>query len=253
MQEQLEPNIEKDLKTLKNQIHDIEELNYNFDIEKLKETIEEINHKENKLNLLIEKRNELQELKNQLRHVEKKSEAYNTSAYENILKVRYQSMNSEKLKSKINQLAKILIELDEKEKMSLWNLILSIVVLRKRPEDLKQNGILMHLMMEEYYIKSLIEENERLLESENFEKLKEETSGLYKNQYIPISKTILKQVIKKQIDSKVISEILEKIETLKKVQPTKDNPTPVLSGIKEDLLHLYPVVLTTVDSVISNY
>lgn len=253
MQEQLEPNIEKELEKLKSQMNKIEEVEKDLYVEKLKETIEEINNKENKLNLLIEKRNELQELKNQLRHVEKKSKAYNISEYENILKARYQHMNSQKLKGKINQLAKILIELDRKEKMSLWNLIISIVVLRKKPEDLRQNGILMHLMLEEYFIKSLIEENEKLLENENFEKLKEETHNLYSNRYIPISKIILNQIIKKHIDNNSIDKILEKIETLKMVQPTEDNPTPILSGIKEGLLNLYPIVLTTVDSVISNY
>ena len=108
-------------------------------------------------------------------------------------------------------------------------------------------------MLEEYFIKSLIEENEKLLEGENFEKLKEETHKLYINRYIPTSKIILNQIIKKHIDSNSINKILEKIETLKEVQPTEDNPTPILSGIKEELLNLYPIVLTTVDSVISNY
>ena len=89
MKKELEPNIEKQLIKWKKEILEIEQLEYDDYIEKLKQVIEEINQKEEKLNKLIEKRNELQEYKNQLRHIEKKSDTYNTNEYKNILKARY--------------------------------------------------------------------------------------------------------------------------------------------------------------------
>ena len=162
-------------------------------------------------------------------------------------------MSSSKLKNKINKLARILLELDEKEENTLWNFIISIVILRKKPEFLKENGVLMHLMLEEYYIKSLISENEKELKSEDFEGLKKKIHKLYTEEYIPISKKILKQIIKKQIDINEIDGILEQIQTLKDIKADEKNPTPILSSIKEILIDLYPIVLTTVDSVISNY
>ena len=154
MKNELEPNIEKQLIELKQEILKIEDIEYDKYIEKLKQIIEEINQKEEKLNKLIENRNTLQEYKNQLRHIEKRSDAYNTNEYTNILKARYKYMSSSKLKNKLNKLARILLELDEKEENTLWNFIISIVILRKKPEFLKENGVLMHLMLEEYYIKN---------------------------------------------------------------------------------------------------
>lgn len=197
MKKELEPNIEKQLIKWKKEILEIEQLEYDDYIEKLKQVIEEINQKEEKLNKLIEKRNELQEYKNQLRHIEKKSDTYNTNEYKNILKARYKYMSSSKLKEKLNKLSRVLLELSEKEENTLWNFIISILMLRRSPEYLKQNGILMHLMLEEYYIKSLIDESEKILKEENFEKLKSQIYKLYMEEYIPTSKKILRQVVKK--------------------------------------------------------
>ena len=87
MKNELEPNIEKQLIELKQEILKIEDIEYDKYIEKLKQIIEEINQKEEKLNKLIENRNTLQEYKNQLRHIEKRSDAYNTNEYTNILKI----------------------------------------------------------------------------------------------------------------------------------------------------------------------
>ena len=253
MKKELEPNIEKQLTKWKKEILEIEQLEYDDYIEKLKQVIEKINQKEEKLNKLIEKRNELQEYKNQLRHIEKKSDTYNTNEYKNILKARYQYMSSYKLKEKLNKLSRVLLELSEKEENTLWNFIISILILRRSPEYLKQNGILMHLMLEEYYIKSLIDESEKILKEENFEKLKSQIYKLYMEEYIPTSKKILRQVVKKQVNIGKIDSILAEIQSLKNIKNDEKNPTPILSAIRDELIELYPIVLTTVDSVISNY
>lgn len=251
MKYELEPNIKKQLQELKEAITEIEKIEYDCYIEKLKNAIEEINVKEEKLNKLIEERNNLQEYKNKLRHIEKKSKAYNIEEYKNLLKTKYKNMNSLKIRKKINYLAKVLADMDKKESNTLWNFIISILILRKKPEFLKQNGILMHLMMEEYYIKSLIQESEKSLE--DFDDLKNRINKLYIEDYIPTSKVILKQSIKKCIDVNTLDKLLDKIEVLETVETTEENQTPILSGIKDKLINFYPIVLTTVDSVISNY
>lgn len=253
MEKELEPNIENYLKNLKTQIRDITSTEYEDFIEKLLIIIENINEKESKLNLLIEKRNELQELKNQLRHVEKKSKAYDIKKYNNIVKERDQKLKSEKLKNKIEKLSKVLIDLDKNEKVSLWNFIISIIILRKKPEELKENGILMHLILEEYYLKSLIEENEKIFINANFEELKNEIKDLYMQKYIPISKIILNKVIKANFNENLLRKVIEDVEFAKNQKPSQENKTPILKVIKNELLSLSPIVLTTVDSVISNY
>lgn len=75
----------------------------------------------------------------------------------------------------------------------------------------------------------------------------------YVQNYIPISKKIFVQAIERNIDRKLLEDSLKKIEEGKQQTPTKENPTPILKNAKDDLLTLYPIVLTTVDSVISNY
>ena len=107
----------------------------------------------------------------------------------------------------------MLLELSEKEENTLWNFIISILILRRSPEYLKQNGILMHLMLEEYYIKSLIDESEKILKEENFEKLKSQIYKLYMEEYIPTSKKILRQVVKKQVNIGKIDSILDEIQS----------------------------------------
>ena len=64
----------------------------------------------------------------------------------------------------------------------------------------------------------MIDENEKELKSEDFEGLKKKIHKLYTEEYIPISKKILKQIIKKQIDINEIDGILEQIQTLKDIK-----------------------------------
>ena len=59
--------------------------------------------------------------------------------------------------------------------------------------------------------------------------------------------------MKKNVDEKLIEKILKEIEIGKTEEPTEQNRTPILKRTKNDLLQLYPIILTTVDSFISNY
>ena len=85
----------------------------------------------------------------------------------------------------------------------------------------------------------LIDENEKELKSEDFEGLKKKIHKLYTEEYIPISKKILKQIIKKQIDINEIDGILEQIQTLKDIKADEKNPNqhyergPLLVGLLE--------------------
>lgn len=253
MEKQLEPNIEQNLRELERQINNIEILQNEKDVTNLLKIIGEINQKEKKLNLLIKERNELQELENQLRHVRKKSEVYDVKEYGKELDSKYTNFSSENLKRKVKQLAKTLIILDEKERVDIWNKLISFIILRKNINELKQNGILMHLLLEDCYLTSLIEEKKKKFEYENFEELKDSIKKLYLERYIPISKKILKQAIKMGINVKLMQDTFKKINLRKEQIATSKNPTPILKYCKSNLIELYPIVLTTVDSVISNY
>lgn len=253
MKEQLEPHIEEYLKELENQINNVEIEEKEEYITNLLKIIEEINNKEEKLNELIKERNELQELKNQLRHIRKKSKAYNVKEYEQSLNVKYSKLSSKTLKRKISKLAKILVMLDENKQVGVWNRTILFFSFRKNINEIEQEGILMHLLLEDYYLTNLVEERERKLERENFEELKLDIKNLYLKKYIPISKKILNTEIKLNINTELMKKIFEKVELGKEQEVTEENPTPILGCSKNYLLELYPIVLTTVDSVISNY
>ena len=129
MTENLEPNIENILLDLKKELSEQIQDELLEDKQKLTTIIEELNIKEEKLNKLIEKRNDLQELKNQLRHIKKKNEAYDLKEYESKITKRYKELTSLRLKRIASYLAKILIILDEKNKLGIFDKIVSYFLL----------------------------------------------------------------------------------------------------------------------------
>lgn len=253
MLENLEPNIENILLNLKDELNKKDEGDLLEDKQKLISIIENLNKKEEKLNELIKKRNDLQEFNNQLRHVRKKSEAYDLKKYESKITKKYKKLTSTRLKRIISYLAKVLIILDEKNKLGIFDKIVSYLTLKMNEKSLQNEGIAIHLLLEDYYLTGLIKEIEQELKNENFEELKDEISNIYLKQYIPISQKILNATIIKNMDKELLNSCIDKVIENKNVPKTEKNMTPKLNSCKNDLLNLYPIVLTTVDSIISNY
>lgn len=253
MSEELEPNIDNILLKLNNELN--EEYSENLDEYKQKiiGIIEDLNIKENKLNKLIEKRNELQELKNQLRHIRKKSETYNLKEYETKITKKYKRLTTTRIKKIISSLAKVLIILDEKNKLDIFDKIVSYFILKMTEKSLKKDGIAIHLLLEEYYLKSLINEIELELKNEKFEELKKEIARIYSEQYIPMSRKIFNNSIKDSINKDLLHKCIDNVLVNKDIVPDDDNRLPKINSCKNDLLDLYPIVLTTVDSIVSNY
>ncbi len=215
--------------------------------------IEEINQKEEILNQLIDIRNELQELENQLRHILKRNRAYQLVEYELKLSSKYRRLNSTQLQKKIKKLAEFLVLLDAKRKISFWKKLTLFLSFGKTLKQLEKEGVSLHLILEKYYLEKLIEERKKKFERENFQGLKSYIKNLYLEKYIPISRQIFRQILKKNINEKLIKDVLSRIEIGKTKEPTEKNPTPILDEVKNNLLELYPIILTTVDSFISNY
>lgn len=254
MQKQVEPMLKGKLENYKKAINNIEFADYRAQVESIKQIIKEINQKEEKLNSLIEKKNELEELENELRHIQKKNEIYHVKEYEQTLKRNRTNIdNVSKLKKQLDILSKILALKDKNLKINLFDKFLAFIRTGQNISVLEKDGILIHLLLEEKYLTKLIEVNKQTLENEDFEELKSQIAQLYKKQYIPTSEAILKQTIKQKISIKAINEILEIIENTDTEIKDERNKTPIIHNCKQEILDLYPVVLTTVDSVISNY
>lgn len=233
----------------------INTVNYNEDVDKLKRIIEIIDFKENALNKLIDKKNNLQELENSLRHVKKKNNAYDIKDFEKALKRNiYNYKNANILKKKIEILSKVLIDLNNSKKINLIKQLYIFFSFHGQTlSALEKDGILFHLLLEEKYLEKLIENRKTELQNENCEELQQEIKQLYNEQYIPLSQRILRQTIKENMNIEKLNNVITSIGNMDSKEQNEKNHTPILNKYKDDILDLYPVVLTTVDSIISNY
>lgn len=252
MEENVERNIKNILLEYKKHLSNINIRDLNNDISLLNSLIADINIKEKTLNNLVDKNNELQELKNQLRHVKKKSDAYDINDFEKLVKMKY--LNNEGiwlLKKRLSILAKTLVLMDNNKKLSILDKILSYLASHQNIDYLHKNGILIHLLLEEKYLERLISKKEDELQRLNFNELSKEIKDGYKKIYIPKSESILKQTIKKHVNLNDITNILNGIENC---YTNNDNiKMPILKKYKNDIIKLFPVILTTVDSILSNF
>lgn len=233
----------------------INTVNYKEDVDELKKIIEIINLKENALNKLIDKKNNLRELENSLRHVKKKNDAYDIKDFENALKRNiYNYKNAKVLRKKIEKLSEVLIDLNDSKKVNIIKKLYIFFTFHGQTlSTLEKDGILFHLLLEEKYLEKLIENEKTKLQNENCEELQKEIKQLYNEQYIPLSQRILRQTIKENMSIERLNNIITSIDNMDHKERTEENPTPILNKHKDDILDLYPVVLTTVDSIISNY
>lgn len=253
MSEKLEPTIEKKLHELAEEITNNDDIQCSNVVQDLIEIVNQLNDKENKLDYLINKRNELQELKNHLRHLNKKSEAFNLKEYENKITKRYKKMTSERLRATIDYLAKTLIILDENDKLGVFDKIFSYFLLRMDEKTIKSDGTAIHLLLEKYYLTGLIKEIEQELIEENFDSLKQEIHDLYLKKYIPISRNLFNEKIKDLVKKELLEDCINKVLLEKDTVITESNRTPKVDACKKSLIEAFPIVLTTVDSVVSNY
>lgn len=251
--EKLEPIIEQKLIDLKSKLSVQNDELRATSTQNLIQIARELNEKESKLDKLIYKRNELQELKNQLKHVNKKSEAFDLDQYEIKIKKKYKKMTPTRLKNTISYLAKTLIILDEKDKLGIFNKIASYILLKMNESILKEDGIAIHMLLEKYYLTNLIDEIELELKKENFEKLKNEIHEIYEKKYIPASRNVFAQKIKNMVNKNRLNQCIDKVKQVKYLGNNETSQMPMVDACKNDLIKVYPIVLTTADSLVSNY
>lgn len=257
---QLGKDINKKIEEYQLQMEKLKEENCDDEIENLKQLIILLNEKEEKLNELIKAKSELNELENQLRHVVKKNEAYDISSYEATLRRSYHRMQDINLiKNKIEYLAKMLIKISDSEKINLLEKILTHIKLNESINNLEEDGIKLHLVLEEKYLKKLIESKKRILENEDIDNLKKQIENAYLKEYIEYSKKITIQSILKSSNEEVVSKIKGQIDVdeeksnLEEAEDKEEQAQAKIKRIKGDILELYPVIMTTVDAVVTNF
>lgn len=233
----IKTQFESDLKDITEKIEEKNEI----DFIKL---VQYIDQKENRLNELIKLKNLLLELKNQLRHMEKLEETYVFSEKmgDKLEKRVKKKTSSERA---IDQLAASLIRLENKENFYWRERIFAYFNWHISLAELREKGLFMQYMMERKYLVNEIERITNELNSENLGNLQKEVETLYNTKYnIASRKTLCKYLaenIKKFRFEKLDASIYQLEEQEKKQK------------VKGYFIDHFPLVLTTVDSVLANY
>lgn len=202
---------------------------------------------EDQMNRLVSAANEREELKNQLRHLKKRRQAYRFDEEDRKIKRRVSS--ADKAKKKLELLTKLSIQIGEGETLGLINKISLLLGYQEFPDTFLKYGIYQILYLEEQYLKLRIEELEEMLSGQNMDELKMQIRELYVERYIPLSRKLLRFSIQKTVKNGDFSTIYR---TMAEEEKTLGNEG-LMKTLKDPLTRLYPVVLTTVDSVLSNF
>ncbi|WP_026886836.1 AAA domain-containing protein [Clostridium beijerinckii] len=238
--------LEEKMMTYEQQLKNISFTTTEAEKEKINILFNQLTHLEEQLNELILHKNQLSEFKNQYRHLIKRREAYDFSVYEHLIKkINRKSSSSKIVKQELDRLAELLVKRADGQKIGFVKRILMYFRWRMTLAKLKSEGIVLQSLLEEKFLNIEIEDLEKKLEKENLCQLQKKIREIYKYEYIELSKKLLLESLKKKYDSSVYQNIYSKIKE-------NDNEAPI-KRCKDDLIGLYPVILTTVDAVLSNF
>lgn len=237
--------IKDKLKTYERELRGISSTILEEEKEKLNDLFQQLNKMEEHLNQLIGYKNQLSELQNQYRHLLKRREAYQFSD-KLIEKFKTKKGNANKTKKRIEYLSSLLVQMSVGKRINFFKRIMLYLTCSMSLRDLERDGIAIQILLEEKYIGDVIHSIEKKLENENLERLQEKIRNLYVEEYIEISRKILLSKLKENYNEKKFENIFEKIENAK-------NENIGMSRYKDDIIEIYPVILTTVDAFLSNF
>lgn len=236
--------IKDKLKTYERELREISSTILEQEKEKLNDLCQQLNKMEEKLNQLIDDKNNLSELQNQYRHLLKRREAYKLSD-ELIDKFKNKKVNSNVTKKKIDYLSSLLVDMCDGKKINLLKRIVSYLTLNMSLRDLEKDGIAMQFLLEEKFINDVIYSIKKNMKDANLEELQEKIKNLYVEEYVDISRKILLSGLKENYNEKKFQSIFQKIENI--------NNDDIVKNCKNELIDIYPVILTTVDAFLANF
>lgn len=241
---ELTPILEEKIKNYEKEIKNIsvnEKENSEKEMKRLCDKLEKL---ENDLEKLIKIKNKLIELENNYRHLNKKSEAYELDKYKDSIKRLNKINSSSSAKKKLDILSEVLVKLSKEKKIGLIKRFLVYINFRLTIKELNNNGIIIQSLLEKKFLEYEIIDLKNILERGNLDKLQNEISRIYKEDYIKLSKELVLKSLKKRYSKKEYDKIYSKI---------KANETLDFAKIKKDIVNLYPVIMTTVDAFIYNF
>ncbi|MEG2738117.1 AAA domain-containing protein [Clostridium sp.] len=241
---ELTPILEEKIRNYEKEIKNIsvnEKENPKKEMQRLCDKLEEM---ENDLEKLVKVKNKLIELENNYRHLNKRNEAYEFEKYKLIIK-RLNKINSlSSAKKKLDVISELLVDISEEKKIGLIKRFLIYINFRFTLKELKNDGVVIQGLLEKKFLEYEIRDLKNILKNGNLNKLQNEISRIYKEDYIKLSKELVLKCLKKRYIKKEYDEIYSKI---------KANENLDFTRIKKEVVNLYPIIMTTVDAFIYNF
>ena len=197
------------------------------------------------INHLVVMRNQQQEDENQLRHLEKRQEAFHESPeFPNIH--RFQRKKLETLRKEIDRIAQALQRLDEFNRYSLWDLVLNRFRWKMNREQFRSDGLLLQFQLEHFYLNQEIDQLNSVLERAGLRQKQKKLSDLYADQYIKSSLQALKSYLYSYCSD-------ERYQAAANTILSCNKQGRICYECRDELRSIYPVILTTADALVYNY
>lgn len=251
-----------DIENYQNQVkdyNDIEEPN----IAQLNSDYASAREKELKLNELVKKKNELSELENQKRHIEKRQNAYGEEFTGKLpFWIRFLKLNQlcqiiDKVSSKIEKYNE---QMDRN--ISIFDKIIAVLFWGIKSNNFFKQYLFLKWELETIYLTQKILEINEFIKDNDYDILKKDISDLYKTSYCQKSINLFKSALfKNYLKSDVdFSNLVKEIESFR--EKYKDELKKNLydkeflkekSRIIQLITEFFPLTLTTADSLPGNF
>jgi len=222
-----------------------------------------VREKELELNELVKKKNELAELENQKRHIEKRKEAYSEN-FSGKLPFWIKFLKLSQLCTIIDKVSNKIEKYNDKidRNISIFDKIIAILFWGIKSNDFFKQYLFLKWELETIYLSRKILEIQEFIEDNDFDKLKSEINDLYKKSYCQKSIKLFKMVLNKNYLKSYVdfSNLVKEIELFKKnykKQLEKNSYDSDFLKEKSRLIQMitdfFPLTLTTADSLPSNF
>lgn len=213
-------------------------------VDTLSSLYRELKSIEEDINRLVIIKNRMQENENQLRHLEKRDDAFKENLELRQLR-RLNRSRSSALRREIDRIAGALQRFDDQSTISFWDRLINRFRWGFTTDEFYTNGLLLQFRLEHIYLTREIEELSAQLNMAHLREKQDDLERRYNEQYITASLAALGNFLSSHSRR---GEYLDAVKSV--LSYTGDN---VLYDTRQALRQIYPVILTTADALVYNF
>ena len=204
---------------------------------------------EKDINNLMKKKNQLQEDKNMLRHIEKRGASFqiNSSQMEREFPriKRYRNRSIESMRREIDRIAYSLQQLDYENHYSFWNRLKNSFIWKMDRNKFESEGTMLQFQLEYLYLVQEIQILSKELKNARFEDKQNKLKKIYDEQYINLSIQVLQQFLYQFFSDNNYRTKAKDIINCEDID--------IYNKCKDTIRKIYPVILTTADAFPFNF